>query len=423
MPGLLAAIAWERTKLAIRGLRFTERDPKAAPSDLRYIGELYGTLSIETQIYDPVRAALLQTRTMRMALDSGVRELIARALCVAATMAASSGEERGAAKADEYLGRAEQLASTLGSTLVNGNISSARTVCSFLALRMEDVIEHSAAAERLYREMSTSDEGEYYHRFIVLSARIAALNHLGRSEQAQTELYRALDEARAIENIVDELTLSSLQTRFDIAAGQAQAAVARIEAQGALLPRGSFGLVHAWQLTSVMRIGCATGDHAWAFHQLREDWERFNDSVLRHGSTFRVLVPALHARLVLNDCVARGVSADEAARAVADDLRAISRSKWKAGRAVTLRTKARLAYLAGKRDAARESLRRSYELLGADNMPEEAARDRYGYAMLLGGAEGEKLRAAALQTLRGFGYQKPERDMESYFPEFWRKPA
>jgi eukaryotic-like serine/threonine-protein kinase len=415
--GLIAAIAWERTKLAVRGLRFTERDPTKVDDERLYTGVLCGTLSIETQIYDPLRAALFQARSMRMALDGGLPDLVARALCVAATMAASSGRKSGTAKAFEYLERAESLARSLQSTLVRGNICSARTVCSFLALRMEDVIQHSAEAERLYREMSTSDEGEYYHRFIVLSARLAALNHLGYCQQAQTELNAALAEARATENIVAQMTLSSLRARFEIAADKPHAAVPRLEMEGALLPSGSYGLLHAWHLTTVMRVGCATGDHAWAFRQMGDGWDRFQASWLKHGATFKVLVPSLHARLILNDCVARGLSLDETEVRVADDLRAVSRSSWKTGRAMRQRIKGRLAYLAGDRDVAREAWRESSQLLEMDGMREEAARDRFAYALLLGGEEGERLQAECLEVLRRFGYVNPRSDIASYFPE------
>jgi hypothetical protein len=419
--GLIAAIAWERTRLAIRGLRFTPRDLASVSPAVRFAGELCGTLSIETQIYDPLRAALFQARSLRLALESGVSEFVARGLCVAATMAASSGGASGSVRATQLLDRAQAIASSLDSTLVNGNICSARAICAFLDLRMSAVIEHSAEAERLYREMSTSDEGEYYHRFMVLGARITALYQIGRFEQSQAEMSNALAEASASQNIMALLSLSSLRTRFEIAADQAHAAIARLEAECKQLPRRGFGLLHAYHLQSVIRVGCATGDHAWAFRAMADDWNRFRDSVVRRGGSFAVLLPGLHARLMLNDCVARKASAAEASRLVADDLRTLRRGKSQGARAVALRTRARLSYLAGDRDAAREGLRASASLFEHVHVPEETARDRYAYGILLGGDEGLLLQAAALEALRSFGYVNPRRDIATYYPELFER--
>jgi len=41
--------------------------------------ELYGTLTVDTQLYEPLRAALFQARCLRLALESGDAIIIARA--------------------------------------------------------------------------------------------------------------------------------------------------------------------------------------------------------------------------------------------------------------------------------------------------------------------------------------------------------
>ncbi|HKP58671.1 MAG TPA: protein kinase [Polyangiales bacterium] len=418
--GLMAGIAWERTRLAVRGLRFTPRGLDEVSHAARFAGELCGTLSIETQIYDPLRAAFFQARSLRLALDTGAPELVARALCVAATMAASTSGAAGVARADELLDRAQAIAGSLDSTLVHGNICSARAICAFLDGRMAEVIQHSAEAERRFRELSTSDEGEYYHRFMVLTARITALYHLGHFAQAHSELDSAWAEARAAQNIIALLNLSTLRTRFEIAADRAQAAVPRLESERQLLPRRGFGLLHAYHLSSLMRVACVTGDTEWALHLMGDDWARFRASVVRRGRNFVVVFPALHARFLLNHCVVQQASAALAAKAVAEDLRTLMRSRSKAAEATALRTRARLEYLAGERDSARDKLHASSALFEALDAREEAARDRYAYGVLLGGQQGEQLQAAALEALRGFGFVNAGRDVASYYPELFK---
>ncbi len=414
LAGLLAAIAWERAQLAVRGLRFTPRPDTGIPFWRRYGGYLCGELSIEIQPYDHVRAALFQARSLRMALDSGVPELIARALCVAATMASVSGGKRGAERGRALLDRATELAREFSSPLVEGNISSARAVCAMLEGRMEDVVAYSAEAERLFRDVNASDEGEYYHRHTVIAARISALLQLGRHEDAYAELVRTVNELRATENVGALLLMSSLRSRFEVAHDQAEKAMTRLELERDQLPPQRFGLLHAYYIGSVMRVGCATGQHDWALRLLRDDYERFQRSIFRYGSYFAVIAPALHARLLLNQSVALKHDAAEAAARVAGDLRMIRRASYPTAEGALARTHARLALLRGDRARARSELEASYRCFERLAWIDEAARDRWALSVLSGDVAGA---AAALTKLREFGYPNPARDVASYYPE------
>ena len=282
---------------------------------------------------------------------------------------------------------------------------------------MQDVLTHSEQAERVFRSANTSDEGEYYHRYTLLASRITALLQLGHHDRAQLELGRALNEARATDNIAALLALSSVQTRLELSLGLGARAARRLEVERRQLPEHRFGLLHVFHITSLLRVGCATAEHDWALEQLNDDYQRYQRSILRRGGPFALIVPALHARLLLNRAVARGHSAAETATLVATDLRALRRFKGTAAAAVRARTRARLKLLAGDHAVARELLRFSMAGFKGDTLADEAARDRFAFGALLGGAEGAKLRAAALETLRAHGYRDPLRDIASYYPE------
>ena len=51
-------------------------------------------LSIETASYHPLRSALFQARILRLALELGGHEDVARALCAAATITSVEASER-----------------------------------------------------------------------------------------------------------------------------------------------------------------------------------------------------------------------------------------------------------------------------------------------------------------------------------------
>jgi eukaryotic-like serine/threonine-protein kinase len=419
--GLIAAIGWERGRLALRKVdgEAAARRPANADAQLRFEGELCGTLSIELQPYDPLRGALFQARSLRLALDYGTPELIARALCVAATMAAVSGGDKGFVRAQALLGKASKLEQAKPSPLVFGNIASARAVCAMLQGDMPGVVEHAGEAERMFREASGVDEGEYYHRYTVLTVRIGALFELGQPELAIAELQHAVNEARATQNVAALLLLSASQTRAEIMQDQAARGKPRLEAEHAQLPPQRFGLLHVYYLASVMRIGCSTGDHAWALHWMHDEFERLEHSVLKRGGPFATIAPALHARLLLNRAVALGHSGEEAEHAVARDLRAMERNRRAAAPGVVARTRARLALIAGDRDTPRALFELSSRCFEQDKVIDEAARDRFALGAVLGGEEGAQMQAMALLALRAHGYVDPRKDLLAYYPELF----
>jgi hypothetical protein len=417
--GLVAAIAWERTRAAVRGLRFTPHALEDFPFELRYAAEVCATLSVETQIYAPLRAALLQARSLRVALDYGTPELFARVLCVAATMNSVSGGERGALRSDDLLKRASEIAAPLNNSLVDSNINSARTVCAFLQNRMQQVIQYSEAFDRSYRDANSEDEGEYYHRFTVVAVRLTALFILGRHREGNAELLEVLNEARDTENINALLTLSALRTRAEIAADQDRDTKTRLEQERDQLPRKHFGLLHVYHLTSLMRIACVTGDYAWALGEMRDDWERFQRSVFKRTGSFAVIMPALHARFVLNHGVSQKLSPAELSKLVSRDLQALTSFDQPAAHGAILRTRARLAYSEGARSLALEHLQASMPMFESTVSPDEAERDRYAYGTLLGDAAGAALQSQALDALRNHGIVSPLRDIASYYPELF----
>jgi len=419
--GLIAAIVWERARLALRSIDAAIAANRSLSDYPQFLfeGELCGTLSIELQPYDPLRGALFQARSLRLALDYGTPELIARALCVAATMATVTGGASGFARAQTLLARATEVERARPSALVYGNIASARAVCALLTADLKGTVEYSGEAERMFREASRSDEGEYYHRYTVITARVAALFELGQHELAFTELQHAVNEARATENVGALLLISSVLTRSELMQGQALRAKQRLEAEHAQLPSQWFGLLHAYYLASVMRVGCATGDHDWALRWMSAEFERMKRSILKRGGPFSTVVSALHARLMLNRSVALQHSVEEATRAVAQDLRTLERSREPAADGVAARMRARLALIAGDRVTPRELLEQSSACFEKYRVVDEAARDRYALGAVIGGEEGAQLQATAILALRTHGYVDPRKDLLAYYPELF----
>lgn len=415
--GLIAAIAWERARLSLRNMHREPRvDARMDPETL-WKGELLGNLSIELQPYDPLRGALFQARALRLALDYGTPELLARALCLSATMAIVTGGDKGAERADALLARATELEKRHPSRLVYGNICSAGAVIASLRADMPAAVQYSGEAERMFRESSSSDEGEYYHRYTVITARVSALFELGQHELAIAELQHAVHEARATDNVGALLLLSAQVARVDIMTDHPERSIPRLEAEYPLLPPQRFGLLHMYYVAAVMRIGCATGNHEWGLKWSQDEFDRLQHSVLKRGGPFSAIAPALHARLLLNRSVALGEDVSQARAHIARDLRTMASSKDQGADGVLARTRARLALIAGDRVEARKQIERSLANFERIGLKDETARDRFALGALIAGDEGRALQAEGIAALRAHGWVNPHNDLRAYYPE------
>ena len=416
--GVMAAIAWERTALALRGVRYRLREEPDVPPELMHRVKLFGALSIENQAHDPLRAALLQARCLRWALEAGEPRQLVRALCSAATMACVSGSSRAERRADELLARAASIGEALDSDAARGDVASARAVCAFLLCRPQQVLEASEEAERIYLADSRGDAvGDYYHRFTVLGVRIAALNILGENLRARTELQGVLQEARATNNKSVLLHLTVVQAFGDEIQNQAVNSKPRLEEQRKLLPKGRFGPLHVMHMLAYLRIACSTHDYAWAAPFIAEDWPRWQRSPVLNSSYLCLLAHMTHARYQLNRHVIERLTGDPAVLIKAD-LRALGRLPFEAWRVANVsRLRARLAFLNQQPAAAAELLRKSIDKVASVSAA-EVARDRYALGFLLGGEEGAQLRSDADRVLRESGTVDPIADMQAHYPEF-----
>jgi hypothetical protein len=414
---LMAALTWEHARLKLRGIGYVPRDEHELPASLLARVDVFDSLRIETQSCDPLRAALFQVRGMRLALDAGEPKRVVRALCSAANMAAVSGSANAARRTEDLLTRATDLARQLGTEREYGGVCSARAVCAFMLGHPADVLAPSYEAERIYRADSQSQgTGDYYRRFMAVSARIGALRILGENRRFMSELLVTLHEARATENLSAELHCLLNQTTSEEIVGDIELGRPRLDRQRLQLPKARFGILHALHLTAVMWTACATRDFAWSEAYCSEMWPLYERSPVRRTAFLAFTAHSTRARLLLNRHVAIA-SSNEPESLVREDLRRIAKLPMRSRDASVARLNARICVLRGDRTRAIPLLRQSAEGYDACDMPDDATRDRYALGIVIGGAEGDSLREAASKRLADNAYVDPEREMRSYYPE------
>jgi eukaryotic-like serine/threonine-protein kinase len=413
---VIASLVWEHTRLAVRGLSFKPRKEQELPANLLARLDVFETLSIETQAYDPLGSALFGARALRMSLDAGEPKRVVRGLCSAAVMAAVSGSANAARRSEELLTRAAELGKELGTEHEHALVFSARAVCAFMLGRPKDVLAPSYEAERLFRADSGSD---YYRRFAAVSARIGSLYLLGDHRRFLKEFQAALQEARATENTGAELHLLLNHTVADSVEGHPERSKARLEHQRTQLPKARFGLLHALHLAAVMRATIDTFDFAWGDTYCDEVWPLYERSPIRRTAFMTVTMDLLRSRMLLNRHVALGGSAD-AAPLVRDNLRRLAKLSHGTSNAIVTQMRARLALIRGEPAKALVLLQQNAASFDPEVRREDAAREQHAMGTLLGGAEGRALRDAAERSLAECGFSDPLRDMPMTFPELYR---
>lgn len=414
--GVIAALVWERTALAFRGLEFRSA-AGPLPSGIAETIELYATLSIEYQALDPLRAALFQSRALRAALAAGDPWHVARAMCATAIVTCVNGSARSAREADALLSRADALSRELGIESLHADVLASRAVCSYMLGRTHDILDVSYEAERIYRaDLRSEASADYFHRFVVVAIRIMTLISLGQNERALAELRRSLDEARATNNHNAILQLTVCQTFVDGLNNQIENSKARLLEERKLLAGDRLGPLHTLHMIAVMRTSCGTHDYVWSEAWLEAAWKEWKRSPVRLSAYMSMLAISARLRFLINRHVVERRS-ENLADVVRVDLKAADRMPFEEAVGLTARVKARLEFLAGRRAAAIEYLKTTIEVLDRAGATSEVVRDRYALGFLLGGAEGAALRAESDRRMREMGTIDPLADLHTYYPE------
>jgi hypothetical protein len=419
--GMYAAIGWEHARIALRSFDVPDRDLDSVPPRRLRAALLYGTLSIETQLYAPLRSALFQARALRIGIDYGTPTHVARALCLAATIASVNGTQRAARRSEELLQRAEQLFKRGGNPAVQLELLCARAFSAQFVGNIERALEPANAVEQLTESRSVIGEhGDYYYMFTVRMVQISSLQSLGRLLDARRVLQEHVASARATDNVAAILQVSMNRAIDEQALDMCAGSRARLDEEYSKLPKGDFGVLTLAHLLAVMRAACATRDFDWAFARLAEFWQPYKRSIVHRSAFVACLAHSTHARLLINHYIETGASGDLEAL-VRDDLAALARLPTALLADIAIaRTQARLAALKGDREGAIGHMRSCLEHMTRVSFKQELEHDRYMLGLLIGGEQGAELVAQARTGLLECGVSDPDANMRAYAPELVR---
>lgn len=303
--GTIASLLWNQAKLRIRGLGFRERHRREISDATMLELEVLRAASHSLAMIDAIRGMDFAQRHLRMALRTGHREHIARALLIESMFQATASQH---VRSEQYIRRALDIGADPEDPYVRSVISGARGASAYFggdvvraAKYFEDAIATLRHAPGANWESSTARLFEIF-----------ALKYIGEfaTMRAKYEEYK-VDAAYRGDRYLDS-TMRRAGVLMWLAEDDARGAVRELVRATWVPPAERFHVQHFHELIAWAEIGIYHGvmdDRA----QLADRFARLKSSMLLRIESVRTQTEYTRARLALTG----HLPPDEAARSAA----------------------------------------------------------------------------------------------------------
>jgi hypothetical protein len=407
----LASLAWQRALLGVRGLGFRERHESELPAtQLRKI-DVAGSVSEGLGTADPIRAADLHARHLRLALAAGEPRRVCRALVSEASFLSASGIAM-EARVSAIVRRVDELAARLGGPEMLGLAAGCRGVTALNMGQFREASTWLARAEQIFRDQCTG------HRWEIATAHIYGLYAavlLGRVSEVIHRLPVLLDEAAARGDLYTATTLeTSLGFYVPLAEDDPAGAQRAVEAALARWSQGGFHLQHANALNSLAYVDLYQGESERALARVRKAWPDVKSSLLLRVEVMRSLLVSLRGRSAL----AEGARAGD--RRLVDEADALGeqlggeRSFHCSGNGLSLRTC--VAMIRGDRARAAELFDAALRQLERAELQLNIRMLHHAYGRFVGGTSGAAMVEEAEAWMKQEGLRAPARIVRMFCP-------
>lgn len=412
--GALASMLFHRARVKLRGTRFVPRDEAEVSRRSLERVDTAVALSAAVSMVDFIQGADLQARALALALASGERYRVARALAnEAATLAVM--EPPPMRRGRRLLAQAEEVAGALEDPFTRAYIHLARAAAVLPHFAFCEALAEARAADALLRAECTGVAWELStaHHIIGMS-----LWNLGRYRELEAELPRYLREARERSDLygTTTITVSGWAAHF-LAADDPETGLEVVREAMAAWAQPPFQLQHYLALQAACELELYAGGGGRALDRVRRAWGPLRRSLLTTMPVIRFVAPTLRARAALR--LARDRASERAqllALAHQDVRRARGVMPTPAAEGQLSAIEGAVAFARGDRERGVRLLRLAVEQLLAGDMEGLAHAARWRIGALTGD---EALRAASEGWLREHGVAHPERYSAGRFPGLW----
>jgi tRNA A-37 threonylcarbamoyl transferase component Bud32 len=366
----LMSLVWRRIKLRLRGLRFTPHDESEIPARELMRLEVYKAVGFGLAFVDYVRGADYQIRALMLALQTGERRRLARAIHAEAVYYGSQGGRK-LVRSKQLMDEAVKIGETVGGPYLKAWARTSSGIRLYFAGEYRKAVEELRIGERVMRDETTGTAWELTSVRIFL---MFAFRHLGTFGELRRSYQEYVRDAARRSDRYAETTLIRVCNLVWLAQGDVDGARRDLERSTWEAPGGGFlHLQHWFELRALCEIDLYTGANG-----LRPGFNELFHSLLMQIQTIRTESRWLLARLHL---VRREVAA--ASRLA----RKLDRDKMGFTEVWALLLRAGIDATSGHREKAIERLRAAVVAADKMDMGLCAAAARRRLAALTGDAQ------------------------------------
>lgn len=408
----LASLAWHRLMLRLRGLRWTERDP-ADISDVELLRiDTYHAVSHGLAVVDSIRGMDFQSRGLLLALRTGEPVRVAIALLQEAGFIATAGGA-GVARGRGLVEQAKRIADHSGDPFLQAWRTGVDGAVHYFGAEFERARHLLHDAERILRSVP----GAQWEASSVRIFQVLTLKHLGALKRLGQLAERYL---RGAERRGDRLTETSMRVLCSwrwLVRDDPDGAREDLENTSWAPPEQGFHLQHFWKLEGFAERALYTGAAVRHYAEFDAELSRYARSLLSRIYMIRCAELSLRGRLAVATA-AEGIESRDRLAIASAMARRLSKLAGTFPQPLAAALHAAVAVQKGDFDAAIGRLRAASDIAESLDMGWWTAALRYRLGALVGGGEGDALRAESTRWLRAEGVQRPDRMVEVLTPGF-----
>jgi hypothetical protein len=389
-----------RVLLAVRGMRYRERDSSQVPArDLMRV-DVCWSVAFVLGLSDHVTGAVFQARAMLYALRAGEPTRVARALAVGAGYEAT-GSARAMERVEGHLARARAIAERAGDAQSIAYTIANSAIAHYLSGHFRRAVDDAERGEAMFRDRVP---GSAWERATLQHFALMALLHLGELRELcrrqPAYLRDALDRGDLYASSCMRLGYANFAWLV-----RGEVASARSDAREAMRAWSSAGchLEHFYELVALVDADLYEGRAAEALARIEARWGPMRRALLLRIESVRLRCLEMRARCALKVAASRGPGWAALVVKAERDARSIRRERagWATPMADLLLAAA--AGARGQQGRAVAGLHRAIAGFDAAGMALHATAARRRLADLVGGDEGRVSSERAAAWLRDQG--------------------
>lgn len=293
----IAAVLQQRALLRIRGLRYVVRRSAPAPEEtLRRLDTLWSA-GAALSIVDPTLSAAFQSRHLRLALDLGEPERLARALGVEAAYLSTLGGAANWRRSEAIMSDVTTLARMAGQPYAWAQSRFAAGVTAFMAGRWRHAFESFDEAARRFRDECTGAAWEVATNHSFANT---ALAYLGRIGDLAARVPAQIREADERGDAYGGATLRAGLNTLHLLASDRPEEAGRLAAEAReRWPHRGFHTQHYMQLLGAAQAELYAGDAAAAEERVARGVSAARSAHMLRIAYVRVELRHLRARCAL----------------------------------------------------------------------------------------------------------------------------